>query len=49
MGQKADLEATRAAGFAAHLTKPASATEVVRLAVATDMAEVIRFEAERRA
>jgi len=34
MGQKGDLDATRAAGFDAHLTKPASIQEVMRLATA---------------
>jgi signal transduction histidine kinase/ActR/RegA family two-component response regulator len=48
MGQKTDIDATRAAGFAAHLTKPAPAAEVIRLASAID-ATVIPFGTERRA
>jgi CheY-like chemotaxis protein len=34
MGQKGDVDATRAAGFDAHLTKPARIQEVIRLATA---------------
>jgi CheY-like chemotaxis protein len=49
MGQKADLEATQATGFAAHLTKPAPTALVVRLASMAEEATVIPFEAERRA
>jgi signal transduction histidine kinase/ActR/RegA family two-component response regulator len=33
MGQKADIEETQAAGFAAHLTKPAAKDAVLRIAV----------------
>jgi len=32
MGQKADIEQTRAAGFDAHLTKPAASEAIVRIA-----------------
>jgi len=32
MGQKSDIEASRAAGFHAHLAKPASTEEILRLA-----------------
>ncbi|HWA39514.1 MAG TPA: ATP-binding protein [Burkholderiales bacterium] len=49
MGQRADLEATRDAGFAAHLTKPASPAEVIRLASAVAEAAVIPLDSERRA
>jgi signal transduction histidine kinase/ActR/RegA family two-component response regulator len=48
MGQKTDLEATRAAGFAAHLTKPAPVAEILRLASAEEGA-VIPFDTGRRA
>jgi CheY-like chemotaxis protein len=48
MGQKADLEATRAAGFDAHLTKPASADEIRREADAPSP-NVLPFSANRRA
>ena len=36
MGQKADIEETRAAGFDAHLTKPADAQALLRIAVTQD-------------
>jgi CheY-like chemotaxis protein len=36
MGQKADLAATRGAGFDAHLTKPSAAEDVLRLAAGAD-------------
>ena len=41
MGQKTDVEATRAAGFDAHLTKPAAAQDVLRLASADEIEKVI--------
>ena len=34
MGQASDVEASRAAGFEAHLTKPADPDEVLRLVAA---------------
>ncbi|HEY2336105.1 MAG TPA: ATP-binding protein [Burkholderiales bacterium] len=46
MGQKADLAATRGAGFDAHLTKPAAAEDVLRLAAGAE--NVLAF-GERRA
>jgi signal transduction histidine kinase/ActR/RegA family two-component response regulator len=48
MGQKADLDATRAAGFDAHLTKPASEDEIRREASAPNP-NVLPFNASRRA
>lgn len=42
MGQTSDLEATRAAGFHAHLTKPAMHDEVLRLA-AGDGDNIVQF------
>jgi len=48
MGQKSDLDATRRAGFEAHLTKPAQPEEVVRLAAAK-RDNVVRIRAERPA
>jgi CheY-like chemotaxis protein len=48
MGQKADLDATRAAGFDAHLTKPASKDEIRREASAPNP-NVLPFNASRRA
>ena len=47
MGQKSDLAATRAAGFDAHVTKPASLDEVVRLASADERGNVIPLLGER--
>ena len=47
MGQKTDVEATRAAGFDAHLTKPASADELRRAANALE-ADVVPLDAGRR-
>ena len=47
MGQKTDLAATRGAGFDAHLTKPAAAEDLLRLA-AGDGDNVLPF-GERRA
>jgi signal transduction histidine kinase/ActR/RegA family two-component response regulator len=49
MGQKSDLEATRAAGFDAHLTKPADSDDVVRLASAENGGAVLPFRSERGA
>jgi signal transduction histidine kinase/ActR/RegA family two-component response regulator len=48
MGQKTDLEATRAAGFTAHLTRPAPTAEIIRLASAEE-GTVIPFDTGRRA
>jgi CheY-like chemotaxis protein/two-component sensor histidine kinase len=48
MGQKADIEATRAAGFDAHLTKPATTEDVLRLAAAPAPGNVLPFDQERR-
>lgn len=45
MAQKADIDSTRAAGFHAHLTKPAQPEEIVRLAAGED--NVIRLHADR--
>ena len=45
MGQKADLAATRGAGFDAHLTKPAAAEDVLRLAAGAD--NVLAFGGRR--
>jgi len=42
MGQKGDIDATRAAGFSAHLTEPAAPDEVVRLA-AEEAGNVVLF------
>ena len=47
MGQKTDIEATRAAGFHAHVTKPASADELRRVANGLE-ADVLPFKADRR-
>src|SRR5581483_9260803 len=41
MGQKSDLEATSAAGFDAHLTKPAGPDEVLRLAAGSGAGNVV--------
>ena len=49
MGQKSDMEATRAAGFDAHLTKPADSDDVVRLASAENGGAVLPFRSERGA
>jgi signal transduction histidine kinase/CheY-like chemotaxis protein len=44
MGQQADLERTRAAGFDAHLAKPADPERILRLAAGdADEAKVLRF------
>ncbi len=48
MGQKSDLDATRRAGFEAHLTKPAQPEEIVRLAAAK-RDNVVPIRAERPA
>ena len=48
MGQSSDIEATRAAGFHAHLTKPAAPDEIVRLAGAAEN-NVVSLRPERRA
>jgi len=47
MGQKTDVEATRAAGFHAHITKPASAEELQRVASGLQ-ADVVPLDAGRR-
>jgi signal transduction histidine kinase/ActR/RegA family two-component response regulator len=47
MGQKTDVEATRAAGFDAHVTKPASADELRRVANGLQ-ADVLPLDAARR-
>jgi signal transduction histidine kinase/ActR/RegA family two-component response regulator len=47
MGQKTDVEATRAAGFDAHVTKPASADELRRVANGRQ-ADVVPLGAGRR-
>ena len=47
MGQKTDVEATRAAGFDAHITKPASADELRRVANGVP-ADVVPLDAVRR-
>jgi CheY-like chemotaxis protein len=47
MGQKTDVEATRAAGFDAHVTKPASADELRRAATGV-RADVVPLDAGRR-
>jgi CheY-like chemotaxis protein len=43
MGQQADLVATRAAGFDAHLTKPAPLEDVLRLASGASETNVLPF------
>jgi CheY-like chemotaxis protein len=48
MGQNSDIEATRAAGFHAHLTKPAAPDEIVRLAGTVEN-NVVSLRPERRA
>jgi CheY-like chemotaxis protein len=47
MGQKTDVEATRAAGFDAHITKPASADELRHAANGAE-ADVVPLAAGRR-
>jgi CheY-like chemotaxis protein len=47
MGQKTDVEATRAAGFDAHVTKPASADELRRAASGRE-ADIVPLDAGRR-
>jgi CheY-like chemotaxis protein len=49
MGQKADIDSTRAAGFDAHLTKPAAAQDVLRLASGAAPENVVPFGTGRRA
>ncbi len=48
MGQKGDLDATRAAGFDAHLTKPASIQEVMCLAAREASRVIIAATTDRR-
>jgi CheY-like chemotaxis protein len=45
MGQKSDLEATRAAGFDEHLTKPPDLERLLRIAAGRNEAKVVPFTA----